>query len=63
MTNLTRRAPSRNSQPRQFFGDRETELRASNPASRRIAERFAIPIFVAAAIARVNGLGSDGATR
>jgi hypothetical protein len=45
-----------------FDWSRERELRRTNLAARRIAERFGVPLVHAATIARLAGIGPE-ATR
>jgi hypothetical protein len=62
MTLYLKRVNSRNYQLDLFDWSSERELRHSNRAARRIAERFGVPLVHAATIARLAGIGPE-ATR
>jgi hypothetical protein len=56
---IKHRPKSFNYQLNLFDWSRERELRASNPAARRIARQFGLPIHYAVTIARLAGLGEQ----
>jgi hypothetical protein len=57
MTTYLKRQSQRNYRPDLFDWCREQELRQTNPAARRIAERYGVTLSQAATIA---GIGSAG---
>jgi hypothetical protein len=59
MTEYTKRAWSCNHQLNLFDWCRERELRHANPAARRIAERFGLPLHRAITIAKLAGIGLE----
>jgi hypothetical protein len=54
-----KRALPRNNHPELFDWYRERELRRTNHAARRIAERYGLALHHAATIARLAGIDAD----
>ena len=59
MSKYSKRALLRNYHPDLFDWQRERELRRANPAARRIAKRFGLPVHHALAIATLAGIGQE----
>jgi hypothetical protein len=60
MATYPKRAATRNINPDLSDRARERELRVTNHAARRIADRFGIPLHHAVAVARLAGLDPEG---
>jgi hypothetical protein len=59
MRKLHQRNPFNHNQLNLLDRITESELRANNPAARRIADRYGVPIHTAALLARAAGLGPE----
>jgi hypothetical protein len=59
MLNILNRAKPRNYQLDLLDWGRERELRATDPNARRIARQYGLPIYQAAVIAQLAGLGEQ----
>lgn len=59
MRKYSKRAPLRNYHPDLFDWHHERELRRANPAARRIAKQFGLPLHHAITVATLAGIGQE----